>query len=171
MSWECRFGFRPRDLRLRPTCCGLGNRFQSHQTRSSQPLGWAGAGCLAFRRDLACFPPLNYFLESSICPISQASNPLPRFCYRMVLCLATYPDNVTCCLAMRHAQFDAAGQGVRGEETPEITPYLGCIRTASGEPTSAAAARSSASLLLGLAWPSMHRIPASQRAAVHLPAA
>src|SRR5258708_11660709 len=37
MSWECRFGFRPRDLRLRPTCCGLGNRFQSHQTRSSQP--------------------------------------------------------------------------------------------------------------------------------------
>jgi hypothetical protein len=28
---------------------------------------------------------LNYFLESSICSISQASN------YRMVLCLATYP--------------------------------------------------------------------------------
>src|SRR5258707_3371231 len=27
---------------------------------------WAGAGCLAFRRDLACFPlPLNYFLRAA----------------------------------------------------------------------------------------------------------
>src|SRR5258705_4850913 len=80
MSWECRFGFRPRDLRLRPTCCGPGNRFQSHQTRSSQPLGWAGAGCLLFRRDLVCFsPPVELFLESSICPISQAGNLLFHF--------------------------------------------------------------------------------------------
>src|SRR6202035_5184040 len=53
MSWECRFGFRPRDLRHSPTVCGPGSRFQSHQTRSSQPLGSAGAGCLAFRLDLA----------------------------------------------------------------------------------------------------------------------
>src|SRR5258708_30430276 len=90
MSWECRFGFRPRDLRLRPTCCGLGNRFQSHQTRSSRPLGWAGAGCLAFRRDLACFPlPLNYFLESSICPISQASNLFFHFAFYFSASLLT----------------------------------------------------------------------------------
>jgi len=42
MSWECRFGFRPRDLRLRP------DMLRTRQSISSQPLGWAGAGCLAF---------------------------------------------------------------------------------------------------------------------------
>src|SRR5260221_3167219 len=79
MSWECRFGFRPRDLRLRPTC-GLGNRFQSHQTRSSQPLGWAGAGCLVFRRDLACFSlPLKLFSSEQHLPNLAGWQPLFHF--------------------------------------------------------------------------------------------
>src|SRR5260221_9439509 len=65
MSWECRFGFRPRDLRLRPTC-GLGNRFQSHQTRSSQPLGWLALGASFFVETWHAFPlPLNYFLRAA----------------------------------------------------------------------------------------------------------
>src|SRR5207245_482754 len=59
MSWECRFGFRPRDLHHSSTSCGPGSRFQSHQTRSFQPLGSAAFGCLAFRLDLAWFPPVS----------------------------------------------------------------------------------------------------------------
>src|SRR4249920_3723790 len=59
MSWECRFGFRPRDLHHSSTSCGPGSRFQSHQTRSFQPLGSAAFGCLAFRLDLAWLPPVS----------------------------------------------------------------------------------------------------------------
>src|SRR5258706_10091033 len=82
MSWECRLGFRPQDLRLRPTYCGLGNRFQSHQTRSSQPLGWVGAGCLAFRRDLACFPPVEIiFLRAAF---AQSRRLATSFSFRVL---------------------------------------------------------------------------------------
>src|SRR6266436_3007682 len=59
MSWECRFGFRPRDLHHSSTSCGPGSRFQSHQTRSFQPLGSAAFGCLAFRLDLAWLSPVS----------------------------------------------------------------------------------------------------------------
>src|ERR1700692_4327946 len=71
MSWERRFGFRPRDLRHSPTFCGLGSRFQSHQTRSFQPLGSAGAGRLAFRLDLACFPPVKFCLRAAFAQSSR----------------------------------------------------------------------------------------------------
>src|SRR5258707_5237964 len=48
MSWECRFGFRPRDLRLRPTSCGLGNRFQikTSQGVSNVDIGFIGLGAM-----------------------------------------------------------------------------------------------------------------------------
>src|SRR5260221_9041424 len=48
MSWECRFGFRPRDLRLRPTSCGLGNRFQikSSQGVWNVDIGLRGLGAM-----------------------------------------------------------------------------------------------------------------------------
>src|SRR5258705_13254413 len=48
MSWECRFGFRPRDLRLRPTSCGLGNRFRikTSQGVSNVDIGFIGLGAM-----------------------------------------------------------------------------------------------------------------------------
>src|SRR5260370_10221360 len=48
MSWDGRFGFRPRDLRLRPTSCGLGNRFQikTSQGVSNVDIGFIGLGAL-----------------------------------------------------------------------------------------------------------------------------
>src|SRR5258708_34662228 len=48
MSGECRFGFRPRDLRLRPTSCGLGNRFRikTSQGVSNVDIGFIGLGAM-----------------------------------------------------------------------------------------------------------------------------
>jgi hypothetical protein len=70
MSRECRLGFRPRDLPHSPTSCGLGSRFQSHQTRSFQPLGCSGSGCLAFRLDAWLSPRL----PGQHCPIGLSNN-------------------------------------------------------------------------------------------------